>query len=494
MTPTHDLVIRDADVIDGSGAPRFRADVAVRGDRIAAILRHDDPGRPAVRGTREIDAAGRVLSPGFIDVHTHDDTALIANPTMAMKASQGVTTVVCGNCGASAAPILQPRLNSVLSLIVKEPAHAAPDFASFAAKVEAARPAINGAFLIGHSTLRMSVMGDDLDRPARDDEIERMRALLDAGLEQGAIGLSSGLFYPPAMAATTDEVARVAEPLGRWGGIYTAHMRDEADHVLEAMDETFEIGRRAGAPVVVSHHKCSGRGNFGRMRETLPRFDAARATQDISFDVYPYVAGSTILRKEMVDRAEKVLVTWSDAVQGVSGRDLHEIAAEWGVTPHEAADRLQPAGAIYFMMDEADVRRALSHPAAMIGSDGLPFDAYPHPRLWGTFPRVLGHYCRELKLFPLEDAVHRMTGLSARNFRLAGRGLVREGAFADLCIFDPETVLDNADWAHPTAPSAGIDTVVVNGEPVWQDGAPTGARPGRVLRRQALQAEAARAG
>lgn len=492
MPETFDLLIRDADVIDGSGAPRFRADVGVRGDRIAAVLRHDAP-RPDARGAREIDAAGRVLAPGFVDVHTHDDTALIANPAMAMKASQGVTTVVCGNCGASAAPVLRPDAGAaLLSLIVRDPRHAAPDFASFASKVEAARPALNGAFLVGHTTLRLSVMGEDLARPARDDEIERMRALLDAALEQGAIGLSSGLYYPPAQAATLDEVARVAEPLGRWGALYTAHMRDESDAILAAMDETFEIGRRAGASVVVSHHKCAGRANFGRMRETLPRMDAARRERPVAFDVYPYAASSTILLPEMIDRAERVLVTWSDAVDGVAGRDLAELAAEWGTTPHEAARRLAPAGAIYFTMDEADVRAALSHPAAMVGSDGLPFDAHPHPRLWGTFPRVLGHYCRELKLFPLEDAVHRMTGLSATTFGLAGRGFVRAGLYADLCVFDADTVVDRADFARPALPSTGIDWVIVNGEPVWADGAPTGARPGRVLRRQALRDDGAR--
>ncbi|MEZ4364672.1 MAG: amidohydrolase family protein [Kofleriaceae bacterium] len=174
-------------------------------------------------------------------------------------------------------------------------------------------------------------------------------------------------------------------------------------------------------------------------------------------------------------------------------RDLRDIAAEWGVDVHEAADRLQPAGAIYFMMDEADVRAALAHPAAMIGSDGIPFDAHPHPRLWGTFPRVLGHYSRDLRLFPLEDAVHRMTGKSARVFGLAGRGVVRAGAFADLCVFDPETVRDTASFESPIATSTGIGSVVVNGALVWHDGAPTGARPGRVLRRQALREEAARA-
>jgi N-acyl-D-amino-acid deacylase len=245
---------------------------------------------------------------------------------------------------------------------------------------------------------------------------------------------------------------------------------------------------------VVSHHKCSGRENFGRMRETLPKIDAARATQPIAFDVYPYTASSTLLHPARLARAERVLVTWSDAVPGVAGRDLAEIATEWGVSKEEAADRLQPAGAIYFMMDESDVRAALSHPAAMVGSDGLPFDEHPHPRLWGTFPRVLGHYCRDLRLFPLEDAVHRMTGLSAKTFGLTGRGVVRAGAYADLCLFDPATVIDTADFARPVSPARGIDTVIVNGRPVWRDGAPTGERPGRVLRRQSLQEEARRDG
>jgi N-acyl-D-amino-acid deacylase len=261
-------------------------------------------------------------------------------------------------------------------------------------------------------------------------------------------------------------------------------MRDEGAHILEALDETFEIGKRSGAAVIVSHHKCSGRPNFGRMRETLPKIDAARATQDIAFDVYPYIASSTVLLRARIDHAEKVLVTWSDAVPGVGGRDLADIAREWGVSVYDAADRLQPAGAIYFTMDEADVQAALKHPAAMVGSDGLPLDAHPHPRLWGTFPRVLGHYCRELKLFPLEEAVHRMTGLSAQRFRLHDRGAIRTGAFADLCLFDADTVIDTADFTHPTRPARGIDTVIVNGEPVWRNGAATTARPGRVLRRQ----------
>ena len=410
----YDTVIRNGQVADGTGKKLFAADLGLKGDRIAAV---EPPG--ALRGDNEIDAKGKVVAPGFIDVHTHDDTALIDNPAMAMKASQGVTTVICGNCGVSAAPYVRSDIGHFLSLIVKKQANVAKSFADFAGKVEAAKPAINGAFLIGHGTLRLTTMGDDLNRIATAPEVKQMRELLDQSLGQGAIGMSSGLFYAVSSHASTDEVADVAQPLGKWGGIYTAHMRDEGDHILKAMDETFEIGRRAGAEIIVSHHKCSGRSNFGRMKETLPKFTEAMKKQQIAFDVYPYVAGSTILRSDMLDRADRVLITWSDKVPGLSGRDLAEVAKEMGCSMREAADRIQPAGAIYFMMDEKDVQAAMAHPGAMIGSDGIPFDAHPHPRLWGTFPRVLGHYSRDLKLFPLEDAVRRMTSYSAQRFKLA---------------------------------------------------------------------------
>ena len=480
----HDLVIRDGDLIDGTGSPRFRADLAIDGDRITAIRRHDDPQGERLEGRAEIDAHGRIIAPGFIDVHTHDDTALIVNPAMAMKASQGVTTVICGNCGASAMPFEADRLPALLLLIAKDPAHVSADFNAHATKVEAARPALNSAFMVGHGTLRMAVMGQDLQRVATAEEITRMRALLELNLQQGAIGFSSGLYYPPAMAATTEEVESIAEPLGRYGGVYTAHMRDEGEHILASIDETARIGRTSGVPTtVISHHKCRGRENFGRMQETLPRIDALRANQPLAFDVYPYVASSTALMPQALDSAERVLVTWSEAVPSAGGQDLADLALEWGIDAQEAARRLHPAGAIYFSMDEADVQSALKHPAAMVGSDGLPLDSHPHPRLWGTFPRVLGHYCRELKLFPLEEAVHRMTGLSARHFGLVDRGELQVGAYADVCVFDPDAVLDLADFEHPTRPSRGIDTVLVNGQAVWQGGTSTEARPGRVLRR-----------
>jgi N-acyl-D-amino-acid deacylase len=226
------------------------------------------------------------------------------------------------------------------------------------------------------------------------------------------------------------------------------------------------------------------------MKETLPKFTEAMKQQQIAFDVYPYIAGSTILRTDMLERADRVLITWSDKVAGMSGRDLADIAREMGCSMKEAGDRIQPAGAIYFMMDEKDVQAAMSHPGAMIGSDGIPFDAHPHPRLWGTFPRVLGHYSRDLELFPLEDAVRRMTSYPAQRFHLTGRGEVKAGYYADLCIFDPATVIDTATFEKPMTPAAGIDTVLCNGTIAWRDGKPGGGQSGRALNRQQMQDEA----
>jgi N-acyl-D-amino-acid deacylase len=238
--------------------------------------------------------------------------------------------------------------------------------------------------------------------------------------------------------------------------------------------------------VVISHHKCAGSFNDGATTETLPKIAAAHAEQPVALDVYPYVAGSTVLDSGRMMNASRVIVTWSKAHPEVAGRDLSDIAEEWGCTQPAAADRLQPAGAIYFIMDEADVRRVLSFPHAMIGSDGLPHDSHPHPRLWGTFPRVLGHYARDIGLFPLEEAVRRMTGLPAAQFGLTDRGVLRPGAYADLVLFDPDTILDRSTWDQPKLPAAGIDLVMANGRITWRNGASTGARPGRALRLQGL--------
>ena len=473
-----DLVIRHGALIDGTGSPPRRADVAVSGDRIVAV---GDLG--AVVAEREVDAKGRAVAPGFIDAHTHDDRALLSDPGMAFKASQGVTTVVIGNCGSSLAPLAPGRPTPPpLNLFGGPEWWRFPTVESYVTELERAPAAINTAILVGHATLRTGAM-DDLDRPATDAEISVMQERLEEGMAAGAIGFSTGLFYPPNRAAPTDEVVALAEVAAQAGGLYTTHMRDEHDHVLDSLDEAFEIGSRAKLPVVVSHHKCAGPRNFGRTRDTLRKIDGARRDQEVGLDVYPYTAGSSVLLPALIEDSARVLITWSGPFPEAAGRDLDAIAAEWSADRFAAADRLQPAGAVYFMMDEEDVRRVLAYPHSMIGSDGSPHDEKPHPRLWGTFPRVLGHYSREIGLFPLETAVHKMTGLPAARFGLADRGVVRPGAAADLVVFDPGTVIDRATYENPVQPAAGIDLVIANGETVRDGARSTGARPGRVLRR-----------
>ena len=259
-------------------------------------------------------------------------------------------------------------------------------------------------------------------------------------------------------------------------------MRDEGDGVMDSLEESFAIGRGIGVPVVVSHHKCTGQHNFGRTRETPARFDAAFATQVVGLDVYPYIAGSTMLATGQGYESVRVIVTWSVPHPDAAGRELDEIAADMGLGKEETIEALSPAGGIFFKMDENDVQRILAYPHSMIGSDGLPHDEHPHPRLWGAFPRVLGHYARDIGLFSLEEAVRKMTRLSADRFGMTDRGRPEIGAFADLVLFDPDTVIDSATFVQPKTSAAGIKRVFVAGRAVWRDGAVTGVRPGRAIR------------
>ena len=304
-------------------------------------------------------------------------------------------------------------------------------------------------------------------------------------LAAGAIGVSTGTAYPPAACAPTAEIVEVCRPLSEFGGLYVTHMRNEDDHITESMEETFGIGRTLGVPVVISHHKCVGAPNHGRSPETLALIEKALRTQPVGLDCYPYIASSTVLRYDRLEQSSRVIITWSKPHPEFSGVDLDEVARRLQMSKADAVEKIKPAGAIYFMLDENDVQRILKFDATMIGSDGLPHDAKPHPRLWGTFPRVLGHYSRELKLFPLETAVYKMTGLTAKTFGLQGRGVLQEGAHADITIFDAGTVIDAADFEHSTRPARGIATVIVNGDIAWREGKPTGARQGRVLQRSA---------
>ncbi|MGA7341349.1 MAG: D-aminoacylase [Terracidiphilus sp.] len=473
-----DILIRNAMVLDGSGAAPQPADVAVRGDSIAAI------GAPLAMNAREtVDARGLALAPGFIDVHTHDDIAVIRAPGMLPKLSQGVTTVIVGNCGISAAPVrLRGEPPEPMNLLGAREWFRYPAFAAYRDAIGEAGPAVNVSALVGHTALRNNHM-DRLDRAATGKEIAAMREQLEEALDCGALGLSTGLAYLSAHAATTKEVLELAAPLAAAGAVYATHMRTETEKILDAMEEAFEIGRRNRVPVIVSHLKCAGIANWGRSGEVLESLDAARKMQRAGCDCYPYAAASTTLDLRQVDERVKITVTWSTPHEEMAGRTLEQIAGVWQVSQLEAARRLQPAGAIYHSIAEEDMRRILRHPATMIGSDGLPCDPHPHPRLWGTFPRVLGVYSREEKLLSLAEAIHKMTGMPAQRFGLAGRGLIREGYGADLALFDPETIIDTATYADPIRPARGISSVWVNGVLSYTAEGATGKHGGRYLPR-----------
>ena len=445
--PHCDLLIRNARLIDGTGTAERTSSVAVADGRIVGIDVGSDWTAEEI-----VDANGMVLAPGFIDTHTHDDTSVIETPAMLPKLTQGVTTVVVGNCGISASPVLENNpLPDPMELLGTPAMMQYRSFTDYTNAVDQAKPSVNVAALIGHTTLRANHM-DRLDRAATLDEVKAMRAQLEDALDHGALGLSTGLAYLSAYSATPDEVLGVAAPLGKSGAMYATHMRSETAAILDAMEESFEVGRSESVPVLISHLKCAGPDNWGRTVDVLALLDRARASQTVHCDCYPYTASSSMLDLRQVDERVEIMITWSDPHPEAAGKTLAAIAAEWGTTQLEVATRLRPAGAIYHNMSLDDVKRVLKHPAVMVGSDGLPHDPRPHPRLWGTFPRVLGYFCREEQIFDLPTAVHKMTGLSAATIGLSDRGLIREGYAADLVLFDPETVRDAATWKDSTQP------------------------------------------
>jgi N-acyl-D-amino-acid deacylase len=497
MSSAPDLVIRGAMVYDGSGAAGVRADVAVSGDRIVGV------GRIAARGGAELDATGLAVSPGFIDVHSHDDVAVLTEPRMAFKVMQCVTTDVVGNCGSGVIPF-----ESALRRFRRfDPAANPPawdSFATYMARIDDAAPSCNVAVLIGHGSLRHGAMGLDQRAPT-EAELGRMRAWVREGVEAGAVGLSTGLIYEPGRYARTDEVIALARALGPDGGLYATHMRSEADGLLDAVAEAIRIGEEGGVPVQISHHKASGRNNWGRVRDSLRLIEDARARGlDVTADQYPYVAGSTALSAVIQNRAFRtdspgglgrlggadVLIASAPRHAEWEGLRLADLGARWGVNDEEAARRVVEAEGeacfvVVFTMDEADVRTVMAHPTTMIGSDGVPAaGSKPHPRLYGCFPRVLGHYVRDESLLDLATALHRMTGMPAAKFRLADRGVIRPGAFADLVVFDPARIRDTATYDDPRRYPEGIRAVYVNGVAVAREGTHTGARSGRAVRRR----------
>jgi N-acyl-D-amino-acid deacylase len=486
---TFDLSIRDALLFDGSGQPPRIADVHIEHERIALI-------GSGPSGKREIAARGRALAPGFVDVHAHDDAALLSTPQLEFKLLQGVTSVVIGNCGFSLAPLSpggsEPPGNASLF-----PGFSGrfSDLDGYRAAFVAARPALHAMALIGHNAIRSQIMGND-EREPTSDELSRMREQVRLALEQGAAGFSTGLIYRPGRAATTAEIIELGRPLAEHSAIFTTHMRSEGDRLLESVEETLAIAAAIGCRAQISHHKAGGRRNWGKVKASLARVDAAnQAGADVSLDVYPYIAGSGPMIEyfdlNQIDRAlaEIIQIASCPGCPAYDGRRLTEIAASENLDLAQVVLKIlslpgaERTVAITFMMDEGDVETNLRHPRVMVGSDGLPNpEGRPHPRLYGTFPRVLAEYGRRRGLFTLEAAIAKMSSLPCERFGLRDRGRIEVGQFADLLLFDQETIADRATYADPKQYPSGIDLVLVNGAVAAEGGRTTDVRAGRLLR------------
>ncbi len=484
-----DLLIRGGTVLDGTGAPGVRADVGVHNGRIAAIGSLDGAAK------REIDATGRAVTPGFIDVHAHDDAAVLTTP-MDFKVMQGVTTDIVGNCGAGVAPALGEGLRGLPAVeVVLGPLPEATwrTFGEYMQVVDDADLAINVGCFVPHGIVRARHLGMDRRAP-EPDELAAMKADVDEGMAAGALGMSTGLIYIPGTFAATDEVVALTSVVAKHGGIYMSHIRDESERLLEAVEEAITIGREAGCPVEISHHKASARSVWGKTADSIEMIEKAReAGTDVTFDVYPYTAGSTILSAARgVTREiepDSIMVASVQQHREYEGKTLGEIGKMLGVDdPREIVNRVladEPSAvAVFFSMHEDDVRRVLAHPLCMIGSDGIPSPTgKPHPRLYGTFPRVLGTYVRELGLVSLEEGVRKMTSLPAQRMNLPDRGELRQGFAADIVVFDPATIADVATYEEPRQYPAGIDYVIVNGEVAAEHGRQNATRAGKLLRR-----------
>ena len=503
QTPAYDLVIRHGRIVDGTGSPWYLGDVAVRNDTIVRIAP-----RIEAPAARVIDAAGKVVAPGFIDLHTHARRGIFEVPTAENYVRQGVTTIMEGPDGSSPLPI-KPFLDRVAALKVS------PNFGLF----------------VGQGTIRDQVIGP-INRKATDAELEKMRGLVRSGMEDGAFGLSSGLFYVPGTFTPTAEVVELAKVAGRMGGIYISHMRDEANGVLASVRETIEIGEQGGLPTQITHHKVIGKANWGRAVDTLKLIDEARARGvDATLDQYPYTASATsiqaalmpayaleggrdavlkrlqtpAMRNELRKETARIIaeergggdpnnvqLSRCDWDHSLDGKRLGDVTRGRGLEPtiDNAAETVfwivekGGCGGIFHAISEDDLQRILRHPATMIGSDGeVPIfgQANPHPRSYGTFVRVLGRYVRELKVMTLEDAVRKMSAFPAQRIGLADRGVLREGMKADIAVFDAATVRDTATFEKPHAYAEGVQVVIVNGQVAFENGAMTAARPGRIL-------------
>ncbi|MDP9237299.1 MAG: D-aminoacylase [Chloroflexota bacterium] len=490
--PDYDLIIRNASIVDGTGARPREGDVAVDGERIAAT------GRVSGTALREIDAGDHTVSPGFIDVHTHDDSAVIRDPRVDFKIMQGVTTGVAANCGAGVAPAndaFRQYYKVGFAPILGETELPWSTTAEYFAAVDEAHPACNVAAYVPQGVVRYNVVGLKKDPPT-ESELARMKELISEAMRAGAIGMSSGLVYVPGVYAQTPELIELAKVVAGYGGIYTSHIRNESEGLLTAVEEAIRIGEASGCPVQLSHHKAGGPAAYGLTERSLPFIAAARARGiDVTIDCYPYVASSSSLaamfridQGRAFDTVPAIIASVKYEHEKYEGRYISDIADELDLPVSDAIrkilhDEENSPSVIMFIMDEADVRRVIADDHCMIGSDGLPSEGKPHPRLYGTMARAIQHYVREESVMALEEAVRKMTSLPARKHRLQDRGVLEPGAFADIVIFDPETIADVATYQEPRQYPVGIDYVIVNGQVAVDAGVQTDARAGRMLRR-----------
>jgi len=483
------IAFRNVEVFDGLGGESFITDVGVKSGRIDRIGEVSE-------AEIEIEGEGYVLAPGFIDTHAHDDGAFIRHPGMEFKLQQGVTSVVNGNCGFSAIPSSPDVDQSAASGgILAGLKGDFVDLEGYFATVLRKGPSINNMMLVGHNTVRSMVLGD-ATRVANDLEVTKMRDHVRVALEQGCCGFSSGLIYRPGRYSDTEEVVELAAVAGEFEALYTTHMRDEGDKLLEAVDEALLIGRESGAHLHISHHKAAGKANWGKVSQSLSKIEKALLKgQQVTLDVYPYTAGSgRMIEYFNLDNPDEELartirIASCPTNRLYEGRMLVDIAEEEGKTMRDMVRSvlLAPEGdktlCIQFVISEADVETNIKQKDMMIGSDGIPeLKGRPHPRLFGTFPRVLGHYVREKKLIGLSEAIRRMTSLPARTFGMIERGRIAEGYHADLVLFNSASILDQATYDEPMQPPLGVKVVVVNGEIALLDGEVTGVGSGRMLR------------
>jgi len=534
MTQQFDLLIKNGHLIDGTGNPYYRADIGIINGQINCIRKDIDP-----KGAqRVIRADCLIVSPGFFDTHSHDDLYLLINPTCDEKILQGVTTTVIGNCGFSPAPMSEDyRADIKDALRVMGGQHIPKEdleiqsFDDFLRKLEVIKPGINVLPLVGHSTVRIAVLGS-ANRAPTDSELKRMKELVANAMEEGAFGMSTGLIYAPGNYAKTDEIIELSKVISKFNVIYVSHIRSEGDLLIPAMAEAIMIGEEANVPVNISHHKVIGKNNWGKSQETLKMMVEARARGvELTCDQYPYRAGSTFLaallppsiladgpevfsqklkdskiREEAIAEIEKGgEVQWENLIKGAGfdniiiamssnhhdyiGKSIAGIAEIENKSPYDVifdlvVEEKRGTVAILFMMDDEDIQRIMRSPFTMIGTDGIPGFGVSkvHPRLTGTFPRVLGRYVREEGVLSLEEAIRKMTSLPAQTFRVRQKGLLMEGFDADIVIFNPKTIIEKSTYEDPQRKPEGINYVLVNGEIAVENGEVTGATSGKVLR------------